>query len=458
MSMLYQELQPVDTYMLRFSTPFSDYDRQLLSLFYQPLIGPEPISLFLTMWADGETNEKRQFSHYHLMNNLSMPLKTVFQARISLEAIGLLRSYMNSDEENRTFVYELLPPLDAESFFHDPLLATFLFSKIGEQAYRELRSRFVTEQLDMENYKEVSRNFLDVYTPVNGNAHELLNEQQLSERNKSNGIPFDHSFFDFDLMMSGLSEQMVPRRAIAGVSRELVGKLAFLYSLSPIDMQKVIMMALDENLEVPEERLRRAATDFYKMNISKAAPKLNKFYVPDTAQGNSESQKPQSKQQELITYFESTSPKEFLFDLIGAEPFSVDVKIAERLMNVHKLSFGVINVLLHYIVLHNDGKITNGFAERIASRWAMNKVDTVEKAIDYSRKEHDEYTQWMKEGGKTNNQRKKPTREEKLPEWFLNKDEEPAVQKEVNPEEELENDRKRKELLAKLESMRNGVN
>ena len=41
-------------------------------------------------------------------------------------------------------------------------------------------------------------------------------------------------------------------------------------------MQKVMMMALDEDLQLPEARLRRAAADFYKMSISKEAPVLTK--------------------------------------------------------------------------------------------------------------------------------------------------------------------------------------
>ncbi|GKV69595.1 replication initiation and membrane attachment protein [Sporosarcina sp. NCCP-2716] len=456
--MLYQELQPVDAYTLKQSASFSEYDRQLLSLFYQPLTGPEPISLFLTLWADAETNIPRTFNHYHLMNHLSMSLPAVFQARISLEAIGLLRSYMRMEGDSRTFVYELLPPLDADQFFHDPLLATFLFSKIGETSYRELRARFAVDKLDMTKYKEVSRNFLDVYTPVNGNAHELLNDQPLRQKTGSEGVPFDDSFFDFSLMMSGLSEQMVPRSAVAGIPQQLIAKLAFLYSLSPLDMQKVIMMALDDKLEVPEDRLRRAATDFYKMNISNTAPKLNRSYIPEDAPEPAGSQPPMSKQQELLAYFKRVSPRELLYDLIGSEPFSVDVKLAERLMNVHKLPFEVVNVLLHYIVLNNDGKITSGFAERIASHWAVKKVDSAEKAMELSRKGLDESEQRKKEGSQTSVRSRKPAREEQVPDWFRKKDATPEPVKTEPAEDDEEIENKRKALMARLESMRNEVN
>src|SRR6185312_1463210 len=142
MAPLYKELQPVDEYTILLPFPFSDYDRQLLTLFYQPLIGPDAMSLYMTFWADAEQENARAFNHYHLMNILTMPLGRVFEARISLEAIGLLRTRRKKIGDAREFNYELLPPLDAKAFFADPLLSTFLFSKMGEQAYRNLRARF----------------------------------------------------------------------------------------------------------------------------------------------------------------------------------------------------------------------------------------------------------------------------------------------------------------------------
>ena len=54
------------------------------------------------------------------------------------------------------------------AFFNDPLLSMFLFSKIGEQAYRKLRKRFL-KNVDKADFKEVSRSFIDVYKPVHTN-------------------------------------------------------------------------------------------------------------------------------------------------------------------------------------------------------------------------------------------------------------------------------------------------
>ncbi|WP_172368886.1 replication initiation and membrane attachment family protein [Sporosarcina jiandibaonis] len=448
---LYKELQPVDSYKVQLSHPISDYDRQLLTLFYQPLIGSSAMSLFMTLWADAEQENEREYTHYHLMNLLSMSLDPIFEARISLEAIGLLRTYMKNDGDTRSFIYKLYSPLGAKEFFNDPLLSTFLFSKIGEQAYRNLRARFALSSSDDENFKEVSRTFLDVYKPVT-NGMNIDEGSEIVERNQSEGVPFVNYDFDFNLLKSGLSEQMVPQAALASVSRETISKLAFLYSLSPLDMQKVIMMALDEDLEIPDARLRRAAADYYKMSISKEAPVLQKVYIKEQPETNNPENL--SREEALLYYLENTAPVDMLRDLNDKEPLSVDVQLAERLINTHDLPIGVVNVLLQYVHIRNDGKITNNYVERIASHWMNKKVSTAKEALEFSRKEHDKYMQWKNEGQKpAANNRRGSGREAMVPEWFFKKDEKKEHPKKMDPDVE----ERRLRLLEKLNARRTEV-
>ena len=51
---LFKELQPTDHFEITLPHALSTNERQLLTLFYQPLTGPEPISLYLTLWAEAE--------------------------------------------------------------------------------------------------------------------------------------------------------------------------------------------------------------------------------------------------------------------------------------------------------------------------------------------------------------------------------------------------------------------
>lgn len=434
--------------------PFSDYDRQLLTLFYQPLIGSNAMSLFMTLWADAEQMSEREYNHYHLMNVLTNPLETIFQARISLEAIGLIRTRVKKEDDVRQFLYELLPPLDAKAFFEDPLLSTFLFSKIGEQAYRNLRNRFVLLTDNLESFKEVSRTFLDVYKPVMvGNNIDVQNTD-LQGRRKPEVLSFEDSTFDFELLRSGLSEQMVPQSALSKVPQELISKLAFLYSLTPLDMQKVIMMALDEELQLPESRLRRAAADFYKMNVSKEAPVLKKVFVQEPL--TIEKKNEMTGDERLAHYFETTAPIDMLRELNEKEPMPVDIKLAERLVNTHDFSVGVVNALFQYIHIQNDGKITNGYVERIASQWMNRKVETAMQAIQLSREEHDKYTQWKKDEQNKPAYGKKSTREEMVPEWFDKEDEE-KTEKQKPKKKDKDIEARRKKLREDLLQMNKGV-
>ena len=66
------------------------------------------MSLFMTFWADAEQENEKEYNHYHLMNLLTMPLGPIFEARISLEAIGLLRTYVKREGDARSFLYELI--------------------------------------------------------------------------------------------------------------------------------------------------------------------------------------------------------------------------------------------------------------------------------------------------------------------------------------------------------------
>ena len=287
------------------------------------------------------------------MNVLDMPIGKVFQARISLEAIGLLRTYRKEEGENRFFIYELVRPLDAETFFQDPLLSMFLFSKIGEQAYRKLRKRFI-KRMNMDSFKEVSRTFMDVYKPIHTNVPQEFIEPNLETKNRN--YPFYYEQFDFALLQAGLSEQLIPTSVFTIEVKEWIAKIAFLYQFSPLDMQKVVILAIDDEMRISLDRLKKAASDYYKLTISKEVPKLEKTFEMKLQEIQNQ---PLTKEQELIDYLETTPPVQVLRDINnGKEPVPSSVEIAEDLILKHGMPVGVVNVLLEYVMLTTDNEIT----------------------------------------------------------------------------------------------------
>ena len=444
---MYKELLATDHFEITLPQSLSTNERQLLTLFYQPLTGPDPISLYLILWAEGEDYTTDKMTHYYLMNVLGMSVRSIFEARIALEAIGLLRTWRKDENDSRTFIYELVRPLEAREFFADPLLSMFLFSKIGEQAYRKLRNRFC-KQVDKQGFSEVTRTFTDVYKPVHTNVPQDI----LEERDTEQGYPFYYEQFDFDLLRTGLSEQLVPSSALTAEARQMIAKLAFLYRLSPLEMQKVVVLALDDTMKIPLERLKKAAADYYKITISKDAPKLAKTF--DSKQAPPDDAK-RSKEQELLNYLETTPPIQVLRDINkGKEPILASVQLAEDLITKHDMPIGVVNVLLEYVMLTTDMRLPTKYVEKIADHWIRKDLKTAKEAMDLARQERDKYAKWKVENEtKTSrpqkqNYKKASGREEKVPDWFYKRDEDPPqVSAQV---ETVDFEAERQKILQKL--------
>ncbi|WP_422122985.1 replication initiation and membrane attachment family protein [Planococcus sp. X10-3] len=445
MTAFYKELQPADAFKIRLPYPFSDYDRQLLTLLYQPMVGAEAVSLYLTLWAEGEAM-RTETPHYSLMNTLGMPISKVFESRIQLEAIGLIKTYRKGTD-SRTFLYELCPPLDPKDFFADPLLSMFLFSKIGDIAYRRVRDRFIMPEENTDSFEEVTRIFTDIFQPVHAKAGYPQDSQQMQQRRRK-GYKAEYDF-DFSLLHQGLSEELVPKRVLTAAIKDTICKLAFLYGWGPLEMQKVILLAIDDDYRLTIEGIKKSASEYYKMTVSTSAPKLEPVFVkaPETKE------EPKTQQDELVQYLESASPIDVLRDIAGGkEPLSADVQLANNLVMHHGMEPAVVNVLLQYVLLRTDMKLTKSYVEKIASHWIRKNVSTAAEAMELARTEHAQYVKWKSEGSPTAASRSsmrsggKPVREEKLPEWFYTKDEPQAVNSPKNESLEVE----KQKLLAKL--------
>lgn len=464
MAQHWQELIPIDRYIVAASGLLHEYDRKVLTLLYQPLIGTTCSSLYMTLWAELEENRlwSEPSTHHLLMNLLGINLKDIYEARLKLEGIGLLKTYVKTDEE-RSFIYELHPPLTPEQFFLDGMLNIYLYRKIGKNHFARLKRFFSDQQKPKEEgFVEVTKAFQDVFASATPGSLQYMqniqseldpgNDQQFIGRNEQKPIVVDVNTFNFDLLQAGLNDSLVPKKALTPKVKEVISNLGFLYDIDPIQMKNIVLGAVNEVNEIDVEELRKAARDWYQYVHYDQLPTLIERTQPHVYRVQLE--EPKTQEEQLIRSLETTSPvKVFKDSSGGVEPSKADLEIIEEMMFKQKLLPGVMNVLIQFVLLKTDMKFTKGYVEKIAGHWARKQVKTVKEAMDLAKKEHNTYLGWSetKKTGKSSS-KQKPIRTEVLPEWFEEKSQTTAKDAPVENNKELE--AKKRAIEEKLKAFR----
>jgi replication initiation and membrane attachment protein len=251
--------------------------------------------------------------------------------------------------------------------------------------------------------------------------------------------------------MAGLNESLVPKKALTQKIKEVVSNLAFLYTIDPIQMKNIILGAINENSEIDIEELRKGARDWYQYVNQDQLPNLIERTQPSKHQV--QIAEPKTQEEKLVRYLETTSPLQFFKDLSGGgEPSRSDIQIVEDVMFKQKLLPGVINVLIHFVMLRTDMKFTKGYVEKLAGHWARKQVKTVKEAMELAKKEHNTYVGWGdgKKSGKSAMQ--KPIRTEVLPDWFDDNSKEAVKDTSNGANSELE--AKKRAIEEKLKAFR----
>jgi replication initiation and membrane attachment protein len=466
MAQHWQELIPIDRYIVAANGLLHEYDRKVLTFLYQPLIGSTCFSLYMTLWAELEENRlwSESSTHHLLMNLLGMNLKDIYEARLKLEGIGLLKTLVKTEDGERSFIYELHPPLNPEQFFLDGMLNIYLYRKIGKNHFSRLKRFFSDEPKPVEKeFLDVTKSFQDVFESATPGRLQYLQDisgeietnanQQFIGRHESNTVQIDPNTFDFDLLTAGLNESLVPKKSLTPKVREVISNLAFLYTIDPIQMKNIILGAINEVSEIDIEELRKAARDWYQYVNLDQLPNLIERTQPITNQV--QLAEPKTQEEKLVRYLETTSPLNVLKDLSGGgEPSKSDIQIIEEVMFKQKLMPGVINVMIQFVMLKTDMKLTKGYIEKIAGHWARKQIKTVKDAMELAKNEHRTYLGWS-EGKKTGKSSKqKPIRTEVLPDWFEENTEETVVEERPKNGNNKELEARKRAIEEKLKAFR----
>lgn len=377
-------LMPADTYVVVNKTILHNEDRKIITSLYLPIIGTDAVMLYFTLWSDLDNSEilSMEYSHQKLVSSLRITINELKTSFDKLEAIGLIKTFIKEGNVNN-YIYELFSPVSASEFLSHPILNIVLYSNVGKREYDNLVKSFKIPRLNTSNYKEITKNFNDVFESTSMTSYDL----SLENIRKYNKLKLNiNSSFDFNFLISSMPKNLDTNRMFTKDIKELIINLSFIYDIDAIKMSNIIKMSLNDNGTISRESLRKNSRNFYQFDnggllptiVDNSQPEYLRKPIGDT-----------SKRAKMIYTFETISPRELLISKNnGAEPTRRDLKLIEDLLVDYKLKPGVVNVLLDYAININNKKLTRGFVETIAGEWQRKGIETVEEAMNTCEKVH----------------------------------------------------------------------
>ena len=405
---------PADTYTVVNKTVIKDLDRKLITMLYQPIIGYSATSLYFTLIDDLDRNEvmSDNLTHHHLMSTMQLKLSEIIIARKKLEAVGLLKTYFKKDTVNH-YVYLIYSPISASEFLNHPVLNIVLYNNLGKKEYDRIVDYFRIPKVNLKDYEDITSSFNNVFTSVSGNV--LIENENIKKEN-INKIKIDDKI-DTNLLISSIPSSMVSSRCFNDEVLELINNLAYTYDIDDITMQGLVRNSINEKGLVDKIELRKNVRNYYQFENDGRLPTFVYSKQPEylkTPQGNT------SKWAKMVYTFESVHPYDFLRSKYkNGEPSLRDLKIIENLLVDQKLTPGVVNVLIAYVLKVNDQKLSKNYIDTIAGQLNRLHVETVEEAMRALEKEHRKLRkQFTESKDKTKFISKKKEVKEEVPEWF----------------------------------------
>ena len=431
---------------------------EILNRLFTPMIGSNAIGLYHYLNQFVEFEQDVVLTHYIIMNELKINLLEFRKEMDLLEGIGLLKSFAHHSKQHSSFVYKLVQPPSAEQFFNDPMLSVYLYSQVSKQRYLQLKSHFEDQMtIDLSQYKDVTRTFIDVFKVPN----KVLTEdtQMIESEETYGGADLSNVNFDFEVLYDLLQNHFISTKIIDSEAKALITQIATLYGLTPEAMKRIILKSITSAQELSFEEMRKHARTYYLIEHEQQLPKLKakkSNYIDDVSTKKNNITEDDSNH--WLKQLDETSPIDMLASWSESEPTTQQKYMVEELVEREQLPFGVINILLQFVMLKEEMKLPKTYIFEIASNWKKKGIKTAEEAYHYAKKVNQPTS---KQSNQTKNGSYKPKQlvsREMTPKWLEERDSKETKNQSLeelnNPDEDEALKRDREALLKRLNSKR----
>lgn len=419
------ELSPQTGYVVCASADFASFNLQVLLDYYQPMMSPHTLGLFLALQQQMSPNPL--VTNAQPLSSLLMQVNEGFnqvkQGLRQLEGLRLLKSYRRAHDTD-LLIFELQPTLTPTEFMNDDLLSVLCLQMVGAERFQKLGQQAKRYQVDVSNFENISHSFFDVFKidqasqtiddPVIQQTRTSLDELS-NHRVDRQSLPADD--FDLHFLAQQLADQGVAEQELQQ-NRHLILTEHLVYGLDELTLAKLLAQAVDlvsGKLDLNRfKTLVRAQGDKAQSTHAAVASKQPATDSQVIASHNGFS----DQEQALIATCTQSRPIDFLAQLkqqTGSGYVSpAEKNTVERL--VSNLNPAAVNVLIWYIIgERGNSSLSANFADAIANNWLKQGVNDAASALSAA-KNYQKERQTLQTPRKKTYRRKKAVHE-KLPKW-----------------------------------------
>lgn len=362
---------PKDFYEVKRMNQISDLEWGYASDFYLPLLGPVPFAVYRMLYDDESANNGNASTHDKLFRKAQVSSGEFYHALECLEALALVKTYVNDEGGLHYFVYALYAPKQPKSFFKDVLLVGTLKKYIGEDAVKKLREKYKAPKV-LPVFKDVSTTFSAVYHP---DFNDPVYGTNPSDSDVVGGELAINTDFNLPAFLANLANYGIKGESLNSDEKASIAKYGILYSITPKAMAEIIANRYDGNAKYGER------VDFKKVE-SDCLDTMEFKYLRGEREDSQVSG--DSALAAKIRMMDKSSPIRFLSYLQGnTKPIPSDASIALYLSKDLKLPNGAVNALIDYALQTNDNILNRTFCEKTAAGMLREGVKNARDAMDY---------------------------------------------------------------------------
>ena len=358
---------------------------------YLPIIGQEALSLYLyaiTFWDGGQ--KEHLFSH--ILNHLNFGMPTLLQSFKILSALDLLTLY----QKGETYELQLHSPLSSQDFLSHSVYSRLLEKKIGDTAVSAMKQVPSEGEAFSVSLSQVFPNLTEEVTPSEFKS-KLKND-------------FDLEHFQRLMARDGLR-----------------------FEDEQADVLELFAIADEKKWTWFETyQLAKATAVAQVISVKRMREKI--------------AQKPASsdfspKEMTIIREAKNKTPLEFLAEI--KQTRKGNITQSERELLHQMASLGLLDEVINIVLLLTFNKVDSAnvnekYAMKVANDYAYQKIRTAEEAVLRIRE--------RQQKGQEDKKSKASSTKTNVPKWSN-----PEYKNQTSEETRLELERKKQEMLARLE-------